>query len=179
MKRNLARWGWVPLVALAIVGLDQWTKSLVEQAIPLGETYVPFPALDPWFRLVHWSNTGTAFGLLQGQGGLAALLALVVIVGVLAYSHQLPTDNWAVRLCLGLILGGALGNQIDRLQFGHVTDFLLFSLPVGDRLLHWPAFNVADSSIVVGTILLAALLLWADRDRSKARSTQPVDPAEQ
>jgi signal peptidase II len=69
---------------------------------------------------------------------------------------------WGVRICVGLVLGGAIGNQIDRTRVGHVTDFLLFQLPVGDRVYSWPAWNVADASIVVGTILLALLLLRAE-----------------
>jgi signal peptidase II len=161
------RWLVTLLVAGIVVALDQWTKYRIEQNIPLGGSLAPFPALEPWFKLVHWTNTGAAFGLLRGQAPIFIAIALVVIVAVLIYARQLPADSWAVRICLGLMLGGATGNLIDRLhQSGHVTDFLLFSLPVGDRVYEWPAWNVADASIVVGTILLGILLLRSEQAKA-------------
>jgi signal peptidase II len=163
LKRSFVSWAVVPLVALVVVVLDQWTKSLIKANIPLNGSYAPFPALQPYFNLVHWPNTGAAFGLLQGQGSLFVVIALVVIGAVLVYARYLPTDSWAVKLCLGLQLGGAIGNNlIDRVTQGHVTDFLLFTLPIGGRVFMWPAWNVADGCIVVGTILLVILLLRAE-----------------
>ena len=160
MKKSLLSWSVVPLVAIIVVALDQWTKSLVRANIALWDGFAPFPALASYFKIVHWSNTGAAFGLFQGGGSVLVVVALIVVVVVLIYSRQLPTDNWAVRICLGMQLGGAIGNNlIDRLRFGHVTDFLLFTLPVGDKVYLWPAFNVADSSIVVSVILLVILML--------------------
>lgn len=160
MKKFLLRWSVVPLVALVVVIIDQWTKSLIRANIPLNGAYAPFPALEPYFKLVHWPNTGTAFGLFQGQGFVFVVIAIVVIVAVLVYTRFLPSDSWGVRFCLGLQLGGAIGNNvIDRIRLGHVTDFLLFTLPVGGKIYMWPAWNVADGSIVVGTILLVFLLL--------------------
>ena len=168
-KGGWARWAVTVIVAAVVVALDQWSKRLIEQNIPLGGSLAPFPALEPWFKLVHWTNTGAAFGLLRGQAPLFVAIALVVIVAVLVYSRQLPADSWAVRICLGLMLGGAMGNLIDRLhQSGQVTDFLLFSLPVGNRVYEWPAWNVADGSIVVGTILLGILLLRSEQAKAPA-----------
>jgi len=171
LKHPLLRWALLPVIAAIVLVADQWTKGLVERNIPLWGSFAPFPALAPYFNIVHYTNTGAAFGLLQGQWGLLAVVAIVVIVAVLLYASQLPTDptetglrNWAIRFCLGLQLGGAAGNLTDRLQHGgRVTDFLLFSLPVGDRVYVWPAWNVADGSIVVGVILLAIPLLWGER----------------
>lgn len=180
MKQRLARWGWFPLVAVLIVAVDQLTKAWLERAVPLGGGYAPIPALDPYFMFVHWGNTGAAFGLLQGMGGVFATIALVVIVGVLAFSQELPIETWGARLSLGLILGGALGNQVDRIRIGHVTDFLLFQVPIGDRFYLWPAFNVADSSIVVGGILLAIVMLWVEGKTADPAKLQlnPEEPAE-
>jgi signal peptidase II len=152
-------WAWVPFVAAAIVVADRLSKEWVRAAVPLNDSLVPFPALEPYFKLVNWGNTGAAFGILQGQGRLLVVVAIAIIAAVLVYLRHLPVSQWAVRLCLGLQLGGALGNLWDRLQFGAVTDFLLFSLPLNDRVLYWPAFNVADSATVVGVLLLAVLLL--------------------
>jgi signal peptidase II len=168
-KRQWARWAVTLLIAAAVVALDQWSKALIERNIPLWESYAPFPALEPWFKLVHYTNTGAAFGLLRGQAPLFVAIALVVIVVVLIYARQLPADSWGVRICLGLMLGGAMGNLLDRLhQSGQVTDFLSFTLPVGDRVYEWPAWNVADASIVVGTILLGLVLLRSEHASSQA-----------
>jgi signal peptidase II len=168
LNRSVLRWAVVPLIAALVVILDQWSKGLIERYIPLGGSLTPFPALKPWFNLVHYANTGAAFGLLQGQSGLFVVVALVVIVVLLIYSRQLPADSWAVRVCLGLQLGGAISNNLlDRLQWGHVTDFLLFTLPAGGRVYAWPAWNVADASIVVGTIGLGLLLLRAERNKAE------------
>ena len=153
------------MIAIIIVGLDQWTKGLIEANIPLGGSVTPFPKLAAYFGLVHYTNTGAAFGLLRGQNSVFVAIGIVVVVAVLVFIRQLPGHNMAVRLCLGLQLGGAVGNLIDRLQVGHVTDFLRFTLPVGDRVYEWPSWNVADASLVVGVILLAILLLRMDGDQ--------------
>ncbi len=165
MKRFLM-WFWVPLLAALLVLFDQLTKSWIRANIPLNGVLVPIPALDPFLRLVNWNNTGAAFGLFQGQANIFIAIAVIVIVVVLIYLRQLPAEQWAVRLCLGLQLGGATGNLIDRLRFGgRVTDFVLLSVPINGRELSWPAFNVADSSIVVGVLVLAFLLLREERNR--------------
>jgi signal peptidase II len=154
----------VLLVAAAVIALDQWTKSLVVSSIPLNGMVAPFPALEPYLKLMHFGNTGAAFGILRGQSSLFVAIALIAVVVTLMYSRQLPTDNRGVRVCLGLLLGGAISNNlIDRVRLGHVTDFVLLSAPIGGRVFDWPAFNVADSCIVCGTIGLGLILLWSDR----------------
>ncbi len=179
MSKSLARWGFLPLVAAIIVMADQWTKGLIEKNLALGGTYAPFPALEPYFKLVYFRNTGAAFGILQGYSGLFSVIAVVAIVVALIYAGRLPASNGLVRALLGLPLGGALGNLVDRLQHqGQVTDFLLFTLPVGDRVYAWPAWNVADASIVVGVILLGLLLLRAEGAQSQGvRPTSELEAA--
>lgn len=173
MKRSLTRWAIVPLLAAVILAFDQWTKGLVEANIPLGDGFAPFPNLASYFQIVHWTNTGAAFGLLRGQSSIFVAIALVVIVVVLIYVRQLPAESWGVRICLGVQLGGTAGNLVDRLQHaGQVTDFLLFTLPVGDKVYLWPAWNVADGSIVVSVILLATILL---RMEGKKPAIQPIE----
>lgn len=162
----------MPLVAAVIVALDQWSKGWIEHNLPVGGVLVPVPALEPYLKIVHLTNTGAAFGIMQGQGGVFVLIALVVIVAVLAYARYLPANSWAVRLCLGLQLGGAVGNLWDRIEWGHVTDFVLLTLPLRGRELQWPAFNVADSAIVVGVIILALLLLRSERQDTAAQAPQ-------
>ncbi len=130
-------------VALIVTVLDQTTKHLVRTSLGPFET-VP---LLPFLRLVHVRNEGAAFGMFQGLGNeifIAVSLAAVVFVVVLLVRSRED------RLGLSLILGGAVGNLIDRIAFGRVTDFI----DVFISRFHWPAFNVADSALTIGLLLL-------------------------
>jgi signal peptidase II len=134
------------LAALVFL-LDQLTKYVVRAFLPLRDS---FPQ-EGFLRITHTYNTGSAFGLFQGQN-TPLILVSVVGIAVLAwvYSSQLRVTG-LLRLSLGMQIGGAAGNLLDRLRLGHVTDFI----DVGP----WPVFNLADSSIVLGLILLAWLFL--------------------
>jgi signal peptidase II len=157
-KRSIVRWpGWLVIgTALAVVVLDQLSKRWIERNLALGESIVPFPALQDFFTITHFTNTGAAFGLFRDQSFLFVVIALVVIISIVVYARYLPYDRWLVRFAIGLQLGGAIGNNlIDRPRQGHVTDFIYFHF--------WPAFNVADMAIVAGVALLAlALILYKD-----------------
>jgi len=144
------------LVALAVVLADQTTKALVERTLLLHET-IP---LTPFFALSYVRNTGAAFGVLAAAPvgvRLPLFLAVTVIASaaVVSYLRRTPADQrWRVA-ALGGVLGGAMGNLLDRVRYGEVVDFL--DLHWGD--LHWPAFNVADAAITVGVavVLLASV----------------------
>lgn len=171
MREHL-RWMVIALVTAVIVALDQWTKSLVEARVPLNGAIAPFPALAENFNIVHWLNSGAAFGILRGRASFFIVVAIVIIIVVVVYARYMPERSAPVTVCLGLQLGGAFGNLIDRLtQDGHVTDFLLFMLPINGRVYQYPAFNVADMSIVVGTILLGVLLFLADKQETRPDAT--------
>jgi signal peptidase II len=135
-------------VASLVILLDQITKWQVAKHIPLGSVWAPFPSLSRYFTLTHVSNTGAAFGLFPEYGSIILAVAVVVITGIIIFSQQLTQGQRLVTLSLGLQLGGAVGNLIDRLRIGHVVDFMDFKI--------WPVWNVADASIVVGV----CLLLW-------------------
>ena len=158
MRRGLAVF---LLTALAVVLLDQASKWLVVQNLAVG---VPLPgpetALGRFFSLTHVHNTGVAFGLGRGNSSLFTLVALGVVAGLVLYERRLPAGAMLPRLALGLIAGGAVGNVIDRLRQGHVTDFLDFKF--------WPVFNVADSCVVVGVLVLAYCLWRQDVAQSAA-----------
>ena len=133
-------------LAAAVIAFDQLTKHLVRAFIDHGET-VP----EGWaVRLVNVSNTGAAFGILQNQGAFLVITSLIGVVAILLYYFYPPFDYWPMTAALALILGGAIGNLSDRIRLGEVTDFIDFP--------HYPSFNVADSSIVVGVAVLAGLL---------------------
>jgi len=149
------RWQNVPffLTALLIVAADQLSKGWI-RSYP-GEQ----PIFDAgFFRIIHAHNTGAAFGLFQGYSFALTIIALVGIVVILLYAflvyHRIPyLDNRLNGVALGLVLGGTVGNLIDRLSLGYVTDFIDFGF--------WPAFNIADSAITVGVIIFAySLLRW-------------------
>ena len=139
------------LIALLVVALDQLSKVWIRSNLLVGQS---LPETG-FFRLTHVYNTGAAFGLFQGQSLALTIIALVGITVLLVYAlfiyHRFPfSDNMLGRSTLGLILGGAVGNLIDRLRFGYVTDFIDVGI--------WPAFNLADSAIVVGVIIFASSL---------------------
>ncbi|MDH7487150.1 MAG: signal peptidase II [Anaerolineae bacterium] len=153
----------LPVAALVLI-LDQLSKSWVLRNIPLYETWVPIPALARVFVFRHVTNTGAAFGLFPNGGAILLAIAVVVIVAIVVYTRYLPTERWLVLLSLGLQLGGALGNLIDRLRFGHVVDFIDFHF--------WPTFNVADMSLVTGVALLALLMLTEKRERQAQETAE-------
>ncbi len=148
------------LVAIVVIVLDQSSKYLVETRMPLNTTYAPIPGLDSFFRITHVSNTGAAFGLFTQGGALFMLVAAVVSAVIILYNFSLPRDYFLLRVALGLQLGGALGNLIDRIRQGHVTDFLDFG--------PWPVFNLADTSIVAGVVILGVLMLLEQRREGAA-----------
>jgi signal peptidase II len=143
-------WRWF-LLAAGVVVADQATKALVLAHFNVGEGRV----LAPYFNLVLVYNKGAAFSFLSDAPGWQTPLLVgfaLVAIGVVAYLLVRSPGRWILSAGLALILGGALGNVIDRLRFGQVVDFLDFHAGAW----HWPAFNVADSAITVGV----ALLLW-------------------
>jgi signal peptidase II len=144
-KRRLrsAAFARAGLVLLIVVGLDQLTKHTVAAGIPPGETHKFFPLID----LVHVRNTGVAFGFFSGGGVLVLSLTLVALAGLIVYLALRP-DRPYLWLPTGMLVGGAVGNLIDRISSGSVIDFI--------KLPHWPAFNVADMSITFGVLVL----LW-------------------
>jgi signal peptidase II len=139
------------LAALVVI-LDQATKRIAEDRLErTGVRSVPFPALGDYFRFTYVENRGAAFGLLQDQTAFFVLVG-VIVIGVIAASYRyLPRSGFLLHLALGLQLGGAIGNLIDRVRQGYVVDFVDF----GYHSNWWPVFNVADSAIVIGVALLA------------------------
>lgn len=132
-------------LALAVLGLDQLTKHLIRADIALGDERKFFIGI----RLVHVRNTGVAFSLFSGGGGLVLAITLAALALLLGYLARRPDRPW-LWLPTGLLVGGALGNLIDRLSNGAVTDFV--KLPL------WPAFNVADMAITFGVLALLLVL---------------------
>jgi signal peptidase II len=154
------------LLSLAVVVADQWSKWLIEEHLPLLASETVLPGL---LALTHVRNTGVAFGLFAARGNLGATLALTVL-GLVAmaiiglYFFRTPSDERLLLGSLALILGGALGNLIDRLFAGAVTDFIDFYY----RSYHFHTFNLADSAITIGILLMAF-------DALRRREAEPAE----
>ena len=144
------------IITLVIIVLDAWTKWLVAQRIDLHES---IPLIPNLFQLVHVRNTGAAFGIgANAESQLVPLLlnlgAIGVFFVVVVYAWRTAVTDRLLQVGLHLILGGAIGNLVDRFRFKYVVDFLDVYVVWGGREHHWPAFNVADSAICVGIALL-------------------------
>jgi signal peptidase II len=155
------------IVALVTVVLDQWTKVAARGSLrPLG--YGGRAVIDRVFTLRYSENTGVAFGLLQALPGGRVWLTLVAIgalVLVVFYLRKTDPTHKRLQVALGLVGGGAIGNLIDRILHGGVTDFLVFDLGFWP-FNPWPAFNIADAALVVGVALLALDMARPQKDAS-------------
>ena len=162
--------GLLFIIAFTIIILDQLTKEIVRSNMPLYTSWAPFPALENFFRFTHATNTGVAFGLFQNGNGIFAIFVSAIAIGIIVFNQRLAPGNPLLRVALGLQLGGAIGNLIDRLTQGYVTDFLDFG--------PWPIFNVADMAVVGGVILLAYIMLQEDRKESARQKGEKLKISE-
>jgi signal peptidase II len=169
-ERSLAAgaWQWtgLGLVVLAAGVADQLTKHLVSSRLELGDEVT----VTGGFTIHHVQNTGIAFGLLAGAAWLVVPLTTAAIVWMLVFFGRSGARHPVLPVGLGLILGGSISNLVDRIRLGHVTDFL--------DVRYWPAFNLADTFIVVGVAVLLGALLAADREPPRRRrvSTEASAP---
>ena len=142
---------WLTLVAVLVI--DRITKFVVINNLSLFDSIVVIPR---FFHITYIQNPGAAFGILAGQKWLFIIITFIFLGAIIYFQKRVPLEQKAIRICMGLIGGGAVGNLIDRLAYGKVIDFLDFKV--------WPyIFNFADSCLVVGGLLLALLLLKTDK----------------
>ena len=165
MKQTIKDYALLLVIAGVIIGVDQWTKALVRTKLGFGEMWSPWDWLMPYARVVHWNNSGAAFGILQGQSLLFTVLAFIVAGVILYYFPRVSPQDWTLRIAMGMQLGGAVGNLVDRLTMGgQVTDFI----SVGS----FAVFNVADASITVGVAILL-IGVWIKELQNKKLSPAP------
>ncbi len=154
----MLKWSWVSLL---VIVLDQLTKLWAGSALNYGEPV----AVVPFVNLTLLHNTGAAFSFLSEAGGwqrwFFALVALVISAVILVWMRRLPTAKVWLAVSLALVLGGALGNVWDRIYLGYVVDFI----DVYYQDWHWPAFNLADSAISVGAVMLIIDSLRSERGK--------------
>ncbi|WP_025027680.1 signal peptidase II [Caldalkalibacillus mannanilyticus] len=139
------------VIALVVFLLDQGTKKLVMDRMALGES---IPILSDIFFLTSHRNPGAAFGILPNQRWFFIIVTIIVVIGIIYYLIKLKNTKKLLSISLGLILGGALGNFLDRVLYGEVVDFLDVKIRLGQFYYDYPIFNIADSALVIGVILL-------------------------
>jgi signal peptidase II len=152
------RLAWIAFVAIAVFVADRVTKNAVAANLRPGETR---EILGDYVRITHTQNTGAAFGLLPERTTLLSALSVIAVLVILYYCRQLKSESPLIATTLGLQLGGAFGNLVDRIGQGYVIDFI----DVGIGPYRYWTFNVADSSIVVGIIGVVTLLWLEERKR--------------
>jgi|ETNmetMinimDraft_2_1059921.scaffolds.fasta_scaffold33756_3 signal peptidase II len=135
----------ISIISILIVLLDQLSKYLVRVYINN-----PVTVIKDILDIIYTSNTGAGFSILQGNNITLIIITLIILGGFLYYYRRFPEDK-KVTIPVGLILGGAIGNLIDRIFFGHVIDFIDFKI--------WPVFNIADSAITVGAFILIVYII--------------------
>jgi signal peptidase II len=165
-----SRWARPALVAVAVIVLDQLSKAWILRVLGPDEG-TSIQLLGSWLSLTFVKNNGVAFGLFRGIPYFFTVTSIVISVGaILFYRYQLPNNRPWVQFSVGMIVGGAIGNIIDRLRHGFVIDFVyVWKFP--------GIFNLADSAITVGVIMLASYLLLMGESRTSAARTAPADEA--
>ena len=155
----------VLLLGLAIVLLVQFTKQWIRAALIYGESH---PVIDGFFNLTYVRNDGAAWNILSGHGIVLILISIAVLVLLLIYRRSFLQEQLSHKVLLGLMVGGIVGNLIDRIRFGWVTDFLDFQFGT----YHYPSFNIADSAIciAVGLYILTNLFSSAKKTEQGADS---------
>ena len=144
----------LPLLVAAFIAVsDQWTKELIRADFYLGEAR---PVIEGFFNLTYVRNTGAAWGMMGGQNTWLTILSIIMLGFMLIFRRSFLGDTWDHRLALGLMIGGIVGNLLDRIRLGWVTDFLDFYW--GDW--HWPSFNIADAGICTGVGIYILSTLW-------------------
>lgn len=155
----------IAVIALLVLVLDQFTKALVLQFLP--NVWDERTVVSGFFKVVHWQNTGAAWSSFTGKNGLLAVIAIVALVILYFSRHHFNSHTLLGQFAFGLVIGGIIGNLVDRLFRQHVVDFLRFYLQQrGGEELGFPAFNIADSAICVG-VTLVFLMTWRNEHVSK------------
>jgi signal peptidase II len=164
------------LTALFVFVCDQITKIWIYKTLPLNSYFYPQDAhvievIQNFFYIVHIGNEGAAWGMFAGHGTLLALLALVALWAIYKFRYALELHRTAMQFAFGLLIGGVLGNLVDRVVHGHVIDFLDFHLPFTIPWLlpdgRYPAFNIADCGIVIG-VFTYIILSFFQAEESEA-----------
>ena len=144
------------ILAVFVLGLDQWSKYLVRASMQMGES---IPIMDSIFHLTYIENEGVAFGLFSGHTNIFVLVSILVLIGLLIFVWKESSQSLLLHYGAALVVSGALGNIIDRAMKASVTDMFDFRI--------WPIFNIADIAVCVGFVLLVLYLFFSSEDKSE------------
>lgn len=158
---------------LVVILLDQLTKHWIVAYFGAPNARPPIPIVGHVLEIMYLQNTGVAFSLLQGQALLFIFISLAIVVISVLYWRMRDSGGLAIKVTFGLILGGAVGNIIDRFSHTYVVDFIHFQIP---GVFDWPVFNVADSAVSVGVVILA-YLLWRGFPQDDSAGSNAVPPS--
>lgn len=165
----MRKWIFLSIAGFITIIIDQITKLWVVNNMQVYETIQPIPSLAPLFQITRSTNTGAAFGILPMAGNAFLILAIVIIAVMLWYFRDTPAGARLVPIAIGMVIGGAIGNVIDRLQYGHVVDFIHYQIPG----LVSNVSNLADHGIVFGVMLIIGENLWRDYQTRKLEQNEP------
>lgn len=160
MKKIFNTYGILVIISAILIGLDQYTKHTIRTNLEFGQIWMPWQWLEPHARIIHINNTGAAFGLFKGANTVFMILAVVVAGAILYFFPSISKKDWLIRVALSMQFSGAIGNLIDRINFGHVTDFISIGT--------FPVWNIADGSITVGVVILL-IGMWVQEKREKKK----------
>ena len=164
----MRKWSIVSVVAVIVILIDQFTKTWVVNNLALGESIRPIPALYPLFQITRSFNTGAAFGILPDSGILFLFLPIIV-VGILLYMFRKePPDLILAPIAIGMVIGGAIGNLLDRFQYDLVIDFIHYQIPGVISNVS----NIADHGVVLGVIILLVNSWWRERQADKLEENE-------
>lgn len=173
MSLSARRWiVLVIVVALALL-LDQATKTWVINNLVYGQSIQPIPALAPFFQLTYTQNRGAAFGFLSQLGDIFLVIAVAVVAAMLFFYPRIPAGAWGTRIAFGMVIAGALGNALDRIQYGFVVDFIHYQIPGVISNVS----NLADHAIVIGMITLLIQTWRSDAEKKRADAISTDIPA--
>lgn len=160
MKKIFNTYGIMAIISTILIGSDQYTKHIIRTNLEFGQIWMPWQWLEPYARIIHINNTGAAFGLFKGANTVFMILAVIVAGAILYYFPSISKKDWLIRVALSMQFAGAIGNLIDRIIFGHVTDFISIGT--------FPVWNIADASITVGVAILL-IGMWVQEKREKKK----------
>jgi signal peptidase II len=166
LKKIANKYGLLLIIASTLITLDQITKAILRANLAFGEFWAPWDWMIPYARIIHINNTGAAFGLFKGANPVFMVLAVIVCVAIIYYYPSISKKDWLIRTALSMQFAGAIGNLIDRIIFGKVTDFVSIG--------NFAVFNVADASITVGVPILL-LGVWMQEKREKKIASGVVE----
>lgn len=161
MRSNLRKWLRLLLIVVVVLLIDQVSKRWVITNLPYEHPVQPIPALAPYFQLTYTQNTGAAFGFLPGGGNIFLIIAIVVSVLMIIFYPRVEPDALLMQIGMSMVMGGALGNAADRIQYGGVIDFIHYQIPGVISNVS----NLADHAIVGGVLILFVLSWRSDLQR--------------